>query len=112
VLFTKIRNDTEPDNNYVRVLDPRASEISFVRTSCLKRQALYLQCGDLQCGVQSAVNNQKGDINLSKMATPGDWPWHVSLFRSETHVCDGTLVSRQTDLPKLIVENKVYFPCS
>lgn len=27
------------------------------------------------------------------MASPGDWPWHVALFRDETHVCDGTLVS-------------------
>lgn len=27
------------------------------------------------------------------MAAPGDWPWHVSLHRDETHVCDGTLVS-------------------
>lgn len=27
------------------------------------------------------------------MASPGDWPWHVALYRDETHVCDGTLVS-------------------
>lgn len=27
------------------------------------------------------------------MAALGDWPWHVSLHRDETHVCDGTLVS-------------------
>lgn len=27
------------------------------------------------------------------MASPGDWPWHAALFRDETHVCDGTLVS-------------------
>lgn len=27
------------------------------------------------------------------MASPGDWPWHVALFRDETHVCDGTLIS-------------------
>lgn len=31
--------------------------------------------------------------SLSKMANVGDWPWHVSLQRDETHVCDGTLVS-------------------
>lgn len=31
--------------------------------------------------------------SLPKMASPGDWPWHVALFRDETHVCDGTLVS-------------------
>lgn len=27
------------------------------------------------------------------MAAPGDWPWHVSLYRDDRHVCDGTLVS-------------------
>lgn len=32
-------------------------------------------------------------MSLSKMANVGDWPWHVSLHRDETHVCDGTLVS-------------------
>lgn len=37
------------------------------------------------CGVSSS--------NLPKMAAPGDWPWHVALFRDDTHVCDGTLVS-------------------
>lgn len=31
--------------------------------------------------------------SLSKMASPGDWPWHVALFRGDIHVCDGTLVS-------------------
>lgn len=32
-------------------------------------------------------------LSLPKMAAPGDWPWHVSLHRDDTHVCDGTLVS-------------------
>lgn len=27
------------------------------------------------------------------MAAPGDWPWHVTLHRDDTHVCDGTLIS-------------------
>lgn len=29
------------------------------------------------------------------MASPGDWPWHVALFKSDTHVCDGTLISAE-----------------
>lgn len=45
--FSEVRNDTEPHTNYVRVLDPRAEEISFVRTSCAKKQALYLSCENL-----------------------------------------------------------------
>lgn len=27
------------------------------------------------------------------MAEPGDWPWHVALFKEEIHVCDATLVA-------------------
>lgn len=45
--YSEIRNDTEPNTNYVRVMDPRAEEISFVRTSCLKKQALYVSCENL-----------------------------------------------------------------
>lgn len=46
----------------------------------------------IECGVQSVLS-PKHLNSLPKMASPGDWPWHVALFRDETHVCDGTLVS-------------------
>ncbi|XP_049536967.1 uncharacterized protein LOC125951866 [Anopheles darlingi] len=93
--YSEIRNDTEPNTSYVRVLDPRASEISFVRTQCQSKQSLYVACSHLECGVQSAhPPAATGGLGLSKMATPGDWPWHVALLRSDTHVCDGTLVSK------------------
>lgn len=90
--YSQIRNDTEPNTSYVRVLDPRASEISFVRTTCQSKQSLYVSCGQLECGVQSALPSNP-NVGLSKMASPGDWPWMVALFRADTHVCDGTLVS-------------------
>lgn len=41
-----------------------------------------------ECGVQSILNantNSNPISSLSKMAAPGDWPWHVSLHRDETH---------------------------
>lgn len=47
VAFSEVRNDTEPNTRYVRVLDPKAAEISFVRTSCEKRQALFVSCANL-----------------------------------------------------------------
>lgn len=50
------------------------------------------QIDPLECGLQSILSANPS-ASLSKMAAPGDWPWHVSLHRDETHVCDGTLVS-------------------
>lgn len=93
VTFSEVRNDTEQrQNNYVRVLDPRAAEISFVRTTCPNREAFYLSCNHLECGRQSASSNNVG-MQLPKMSWSGDWPFHVALFKKDTHVCDGTLVS-------------------
>ncbi|XP_062141765.1 uncharacterized protein LOC133849595 isoform X2 [Drosophila sulfurigaster albostrigata] len=88
-----VQNDTEQLSDYVRVLDPHAPEISFIRTHCPKRQVLYVGCGDLRCGVQSALPNAKQHLSLPKMSAPGDWPWLVALFREDIHVCDGTLIS-------------------
>lgn len=94
VTLAEVRNDTESNqNNYVRVLDPRAAEISFVRTSCPKREAFYLACSHLECGKQSVISSDKSGVTLSKMSMSGDWPWVVALFKNDTHVCDGTLVS-------------------
>ncbi|KAL5275442.1 hypothetical protein ACFFRR_001360 [Megaselia abdita] len=86
-----VRNDTEGVTDYVRVLDPHAAEISFIRTSCTRRQVLYVKCGELQCGVQSVLTPTQN--SLPKQAAPGDWPWLVALFREDSHVCDGTLIS-------------------
>lgn len=87
-----IRNDTENLKDYVRVLDPHAPEISFIRTTCQNKRVLYVSCGELQCGIQSVLSPKH--TSLPKMSSPGDWPWLVALYREDTHVCDGTLVSR------------------
>jgi hypothetical protein len=72
VLFSEVRNDTEENqNNYVRVLDPRAAEISFVRTGCVKREAFYLSCTHLECGKQSVIASDKSGLALPKMSLPG-----------------------------------------
>lgn len=89
-----VQNDTERLNDYVRVLDPHAPEISFIRTHCPRRQVLYVGCGELRCGVQSALFNAKQHLSLPKMSAPGDWPWLVALFREDIHVCDGTLITQ------------------
>lgn len=46
----------------------------------------------VDCGVQS-THGPYGLKVLSKMATHGDWPWHVTLFKEDVHICDGTLVA-------------------
>lgn len=94
VMFAEVRNDTEANHsNYVRVLDPRAAEISFIRTGCPKREAFYLGCSHLECGKQSVIGSDKSGMTLPKMSMPGDWPFHVALFKKDNHVCDGTLVA-------------------
>lgn len=92
VKSVELKKDTERNMTYVRVLDPRDSEISFVRTPCRDKQVLQIKCDDLECGFQSILSMTTTQT-LSKLASPGDWPWHVALFRDEKHVCDGTLVS-------------------
>ena len=106
-IFSQIRNDTESNTNYVRVLlNPQSEEISFIRTQCATKQVLYVACDNLECGLQSMLPHRSTGLSLSKMAAPGDWPWHVALFRSETHVCDGTLVSLYRYHLNLLNKNK------
>ncbi|XP_065365129.1 uncharacterized protein LOC135958180 [Calliphora vicina] len=89
----EVQADTENVEDYVRVLDPHAPEISFVRTHCPRREVLYVGCGELQCGVQSVLTG-KQHLTLPKMSASGDWPWLAALYREDVHVCDGTLISQ------------------
>lgn len=88
----QIKQDDEHNVPYVRMKDPTASEITFVRTSCPSKQVLHVGCSDIECGFQS-VHGNGGIQILNKMAGHGDWPWHAALFKEDVHVCDGTLVS-------------------
>ncbi|XP_008545469.1 atrial natriuretic peptide-converting enzyme isoform X1 [Microplitis demolitor] len=88
----EMRTDDEQDVQYVHMEDPLASEISFVRAPCPSKQVMYVRCAELECGIQ-ALKTKTGTKVLNKMAEPGDWPWHVALFKEDSHVCDATLVS-------------------
>ncbi|XP_034940783.1 atrial natriuretic peptide-converting enzyme [Chelonus insularis] len=88
----EIRTDNEANVQYVHMEDPLASKISFVRAPCPNKQVMYVRCGELECGIQ-ALKIKSNTKVLNKMAEPGDWPWHVALFKEDTHVCDATLVS-------------------
>ncbi|KYM94557.1 Atrial natriuretic peptide-converting enzyme [Cyphomyrmex costatus] len=92
VTSVEVRTDDEEDVPYVYMEDPSAPEITFVRAPCPSKEVLYVRCSDLECGIQSLRTS--GGINgLNKMAEPGDWPWHVALFKEGVHVCDATLVA-------------------
>lgn len=52
----------------------------------------FLFIGKVECGIQPLRANSDTQ-SLNKMAEPGDWPWHVALFKEGVHVCDATLVA-------------------
>ncbi|CAB0032383.1 unnamed protein product [Trichogramma brassicae] len=90
VKSVETRVDNENNVPYVLMQDPKAAEISFVRAACPSKQVMYVRCSELVCGVQSMRTRSS---SLNKISSPGDWPWHVSLFKEDNHVCDATLVS-------------------
>ncbi|KYQ55121.1 Atrial natriuretic peptide-converting enzyme [Trachymyrmex zeteki] len=92
VASVEVRTDDEEDVPYVYMEDPLAPEITFVRAPCPSKEVLYVRCSDLECGIQPLRTNG-GTNGLNKMAEPGDWPWHVALFKEGVHVCDATLVA-------------------
>ncbi|TGZ57939.1 Atrial natriuretic peptide-converting enzyme [Temnothorax longispinosus] len=92
VASVEVRTDDEEDVPYVYMEDPSAPEITFVRAPCPSKEVLYVRCSDLECGIQSLRANG-GTNGLNKIAEPGDWPWHVALFKEGVHVCDATLVA-------------------
>ncbi|XP_030768366.1 atrial natriuretic peptide-converting enzyme [Sitophilus oryzae] len=83
--------DTADNVQYVKIRDPFADDISFLKTKCHSRQVLKVSCEDLECGIQST--HTKATRVLPKMSTHGDWPWHCALFKEEVHICDGVLLS-------------------
>ncbi|BES97690.1 SEA domain [Nesidiocoris tenuis] len=92
VAEVKIEIDEDANSKYVVLDDPAASDIMFVPSSCPSREILTARCSNLECGLP-AMRSKKGIEGLGKIALPGDWPWHIALFKSGTHICDGTLVA-------------------
>ncbi|XP_050017992.1 transmembrane protease serine 2 isoform X3 [Alexandromys fortis] len=61
----------------------------YYSDSCSSRMVVSLQC--IQCGVRS-VSRQSRIVGGSN-ASPGDWPWQVSLHVQDTHVCGGSIIT-------------------
>uniref|UniRef100_A0A0K8TH53 Atrial natriuretic peptide-converting enzyme n=2 Tax=Lygus hesperus TaxID=30085 RepID=A0A0K8TH53_LYGHE len=92
VAVVQVEIDEESDGNYFKLENPAASEITFLPSTCSSKEILNVKCTSLECGLPP-VRGRKGVDGLGKMASPGDWPWHIALFKSGTHVCDGTLLA-------------------
>lgn len=57
--------------------------------SCSSRMVVSLRC--IECGVRS-VRRQSRIVGGST-ASPGDWPWQVSLHVQGIHVCGGSIIT-------------------
>ncbi|XP_050310358.1 atrial natriuretic peptide-converting enzyme-like [Anthonomus grandis grandis] len=87
----QVIKDPHPNTSYVRIKDPFADDITFLKSKCPSKQVLKVSCDQLECGIQST--HSKTTRMLQKMASHGDWPWHVALFKNDVHLCDGILLS-------------------
>ncbi|KAL1498247.1 hypothetical protein ABEB36_009077 [Hypothenemus hampei] len=87
----QVVKDYEDNISYVKIKDPFAEDLNFIKTKCSSKQVLKVSCENLDCGIQST--HSKTSRVLQKMSTHGDWPWHASLFKEEVHICDAILLS-------------------
>uniref|UniRef100_T1H9A8 Uncharacterized protein n=1 Tax=Rhodnius prolixus TaxID=13249 RepID=T1H9A8_RHOPR len=92
VLNIKVQTDTEMDARYVKVSNPNIPQISFVPSHCPTKEILNVECTQLECGFP-VMRNKQGTEDLGKMASGGDWPWHVALFKDGVHICDATIAT-------------------
>ena len=67
---------------------------SFEVRECPSQLVVRMECGGLECGKRPArvTRDETRDLETDTRARHGDWPWHVTLIKEGTHVCDGTLV--------------------
>ncbi|XP_055927120.1 atrial natriuretic peptide-converting enzyme-like isoform X3 [Argiope bruennichi] len=87
------------ETDYVQLLDPLASSITFVQVSCDSQNVVYVKCGASACGLRPAHSARVARsyaLNLPEGkfgAVHGQWPWQVALFKNGEYACDATLVS-------------------
>ncbi|XP_062872584.1 transmembrane protease serine 5 [Trichomycterus rosablanca] len=59
------------------------------RESCSTGKIIALKCFD--CGTRTTLSRIVGGVE----ATPGKWPWQVSLYYSNRHSCGGSIITSQ-----------------
>ncbi|XP_061483582.1 transmembrane protease serine 2 isoform X2 [Rhineura floridana] len=60
---------------------------------CPSDHVVSLRC--IQCGISSKVANPRNRIVGGSAAGLGDWPWQVSLHIQDTHLCGGSIITRE-----------------
>ncbi|XP_054684515.1 transmembrane protease serine 2 [Grus americana] len=61
--------------------------------SCASGNVVSLRC--IECGTSTKSVNIMSRIVGGSGAVPGQWPWQVSLHVQGTHVCGGSIITRQ-----------------
>ncbi|KAG9265412.1 transmembrane protease serine 5 isoform X1 [Astyanax mexicanus] len=59
------------------------------RGSCSTGKVIALKC--FECGTRAKLPRIVGGVE----ATPGRWPWQVSLYYSNRHTCGGSIITSQ-----------------
>ncbi|XP_034723549.1 transmembrane protease serine 5 isoform X2 [Etheostoma cragini] len=59
------------------------------RGNCITGKVIALQC--FECGTRAKLPRIIGGVE----ATPGRWPWQVSLYYSNRHTCGGSIITSQ-----------------
>lgn len=86
-------------SDYVQLLDPLASSITFAQATCDSQHVIYIKCGTAACGLRPLHTARVSKIpgrHMSEVdsgAQHGQWPWHAALLKNGEHVCDATLIS-------------------
>ena len=63
---------------------------------------LIVSSSDLVCGHRPAAS--RGNVTRGGHVHNGDWPWHVTLVKEGTHVCDGTLIHHRWVMSAVLID--------
>ncbi|OQV25002.1 Enteropeptidase [Hypsibius exemplaris] len=72
-----------------------------LRKQCHRDVVVHLACEGLVCGITPSTNHWRNEVRQSARivggedALPGQWPWHVALYRDGLYACGATLLDKQ-----------------
>ena len=72
-----------------------------VEKQCHRDVVVHLTCESLVCGITPSTNQWRNDVQKNARivggedALPGQWPWHVGLYRDGHYACGATLLDKE-----------------